>query len=175
MSDIVDAIRTLARTRDDAIQHVNFQSGGVRVLGFREVSASSLHQLLHAAGKRCDYTAVDGALVLDVYAAGPTVSATNQRMRDEAFTSSSSYVSLAMNLTVHTFDGSVSSEVVDELLDTKDVVDVHVTCSPAAAIRVLVAPPSQVVGGVADVIRRRGANHKRRPALTFRRRIVRRR
>jgi hypothetical protein len=58
-------------------------------------------------------------------------------------------------------------------LETKDVVDVHVTCVPVPVIRVLVVPPSEVVGGVADTIRRRGQTHKRRPPVTFKRRIER--
>jgi hypothetical protein len=164
--DFVTAARRLARNRDDPIQHSAIKGGGIRLTGFRQISIASFHMLLRTAGRRCVYTSCPetNTIVIDTQLGSQKVPASDAE-------AGARIVGIASYVNPYTYT-SISSEVLDELLEGPHVVDAIMACG---SFNVLVAPPSQILGGVADTIKSKGSIYKRRPTMHRRIKKVKRR
>jgi hypothetical protein len=154
--DFATAARELARNRDDPVQHSAIKGGGIRLTGFRQISIASFHMLLRAAGRRCVYTSSPetNTIIIDTQLGSQTAPASDAEAGPR-IGGTASYVN------TYTYK-SISSEVLDELLEGAHVVDAIMSCG---SFNVLVAPPSQILGGVADTIKTKGSIYKRRQRL----------
>jgi hypothetical protein len=169
--NFVKVVRQLARTRDEPIQHIVFKGGGVRIVGFRSVSGAAMHMLLRRTGKRCDYSINANKLVLDVYNDVPSAEKRQTLAEAEpSFVQTAVWASSAITSTTYSFGTLISSELLGELLDSANVVDVAVT---AGAFRVDRVTPSQIIGGVSDVLRFKSNVHRIRPPPTSAKKVPR--
>jgi len=165
--EFIVAARRLARTRDDPIEHTVFRGGGLRIRGFKTISAALFHRLLREHGKRCEYT-TDGAgdtLVLDVFSDAPSHSA-RPTLATNTFPSISEINAGAVRTTTYGHTNGLTSEIVTNHLDGNCVIDVYIS---ASTFSVAVATPSLIVDGVNDILRLKGKCRKCRPPPTVRR------